>query len=173
MRSNETMRSGHTEVLSISRRQGSEEVIGLYDVDAKQLYEFGAKHLLVVGRARRCDIQLADRAVSLVHCSIVREKDGTWRVEDSGSTNGVIVNDIRTSAAKIRPGTWLFLGRTELIVMGTDRKLPIAAKTHSSFIAKALRYYGSVRRAAAGIGKSRTTIWRAGEKRRLRKGDDE
>lgn len=54
------------------------------------------KQELTIGREGSCDITLPHVSVSKCHAKIVREKDGYYIV-DSGSTNGVIVNNRRVS----------------------------------------------------------------------------
>lgn len=54
------------------------------------------KQELIIGREESCDITLPHVSVSKHHAKIVREKDGYYIV-DSGSTNGVIVNNKRVS----------------------------------------------------------------------------
>lgn len=51
---------------------------------------------LTIGREESCDITLPHVSVSKCHAKIVREMDGYYIV-DSGSTNGVIVNNKRVS----------------------------------------------------------------------------
>lgn len=54
------------------------------------------KRELTIGRDDSCDITLPHISVSKYHAKIVRENDGYYIV-DSGSTNGVIVNNKRIS----------------------------------------------------------------------------
>jgi pSer/pThr/pTyr-binding forkhead associated (FHA) protein len=65
----------------------------------------------VVGRGAECDLRLDDTFVSQEHARIFA-KDGSWYVEDLGSTNGTFVNEQRlaapamlTSGDRIRVGT--------------------------------------------------------------------
>ena len=51
---------------------------------------------LTIGREESCDITLPHVSVSKVHAKSVRESGG-WYIVDSGSTNGVIVNNKRIS----------------------------------------------------------------------------
>ena len=67
-----------------------------------------------VGRADRCAIRLEDTYVSQVHARLSPE-DGTWRVEDMGSTNGTFLNDRRVdSPVEIHAGDVLRVGKTVL-----------------------------------------------------------
>jgi hypothetical protein len=67
----------------------------------------------VVGRSRECDVVLADSNVSRRHARIALAADGTWTVEDLGSTNGVHVNGARIAGgapAPLQPGDRLDIG---------------------------------------------------------------
>lgn len=54
------------------------------------------KQKLTIGREESCDITLPHVSVSKCHAKIVHENDG-WYIVDSGSTNGVIINNKRVS----------------------------------------------------------------------------
>jgi pSer/pThr/pTyr-binding forkhead associated (FHA) protein len=65
----------------------------------------------VVGRGAECELRLDDTFVSQEHARIFA-KNGSWYVEDLGSTNGTFVNEQRlaapamlTSGDRIRVGT--------------------------------------------------------------------
>ncbi len=68
-----------------------------------------------LGRARDRDIALsADGSVSRTHARIAYE-GGRHRIDDDGSSNGTLVNDLRLSAPRLlRPGDVIRLGETEL-----------------------------------------------------------
>lgn len=57
------------------------------------------KQGFTVGRGESCDITLSHVSVSKCHAKIVHESDG-WYIIDSGSTNGVIVNNKHISGKK-------------------------------------------------------------------------
>ena len=170
------MRRGYTLVMNAQQsRYPMSAVAGLYDVAEQSLHQFGQctmsgqpKVLLTLGRARYCDIKLTDPTVSLVHCDIMLGEDGTCLIQDADSTNGLFANDIRVEKVMLVPGMWLFLGRTELVAVGSDGSIPITATTNSSFLHKAHDYYGSDRKAAERVGKSPATIGRARKRRQDR-----
>ena len=54
------------------------------------------KQELSIGREESCDITLPHVSVSKVHAKVIRENGG-WYIVDSGSTNGIIVNNKRVS----------------------------------------------------------------------------
>ena len=68
----------------------------------------------VVGRGAECDLRLDDTFVSQEHARIFA-KDGSWYVEDLGSTNGTFVNEQRLAApAMLTTGDRIRVGTTVL-----------------------------------------------------------
>ena len=66
----------------------------------------------VVGRAIECDLRLDDTYVSQQHARIFG-KNGSWYVEDLGSTNGTFVNEQRLAApAMLAAGDRIRVGTT-------------------------------------------------------------
>ena len=66
----------------------------------------------MVGRAIECDLRLEDTFVSQQHARIFG-KNGSWYVEDLGSTNGTFVNEQRLAApAMLAPGDRIRVGTT-------------------------------------------------------------
>jgi pSer/pThr/pTyr-binding forkhead associated (FHA) protein len=69
---------------------------------------------LQVGRADACQIQLPDTYASSFHARIY-SADGSWFVEDLGSTNGTYLNQRRiTAPAELRAGDKVRIGKTTL-----------------------------------------------------------
>jgi pSer/pThr/pTyr-binding forkhead associated (FHA) protein len=69
---------------------------------------------LQIGRADACQIKLDDTYVSTFHARIFN-RDGSWFVEDLGSTNGTYLNQRRvTSPVELRAGDRVKLGKTTL-----------------------------------------------------------
>jgi pSer/pThr/pTyr-binding forkhead associated (FHA) protein len=67
-----------------------------------------------IGRAEACQIKLDDTYVSTFHARIFN-RDGSWFVEDLGSTNGTYLNQRRvTSPVEVRAGDRVKLGKTTL-----------------------------------------------------------
>jgi pSer/pThr/pTyr-binding forkhead associated (FHA) protein len=67
-----------------------------------------------VGRASSCAITVDDTYVSQQHARFF-SRDGSWFVEDLGSTNGTYVNDRRISEpAEVHAGDVVRLGKTVL-----------------------------------------------------------
>jgi FHA domain len=68
----------------------------------------------VVGRGAECELRLDDTFVSQEHARIFA-KDGSWYVEDLGSTNGTFVNEQRLAApAMLTTGDRIRVGTTVL-----------------------------------------------------------
>lgn len=76
--------------------------------------------VVTLGRDRDCDVVLQDRSVSSRHAFLIHE-DGTLRVQDAGSMNGVYVDERRVEQAVLAPGGWFSLGQVCVIVMMIDR----------------------------------------------------
>ncbi len=69
-----------------------------------------------VGRSPSCQIPLTDTFASSIHARLFA-RDGSWFVEDLGSTNGTYVNERRvTTPAEIKVGDRVRVGRTLLEV---------------------------------------------------------
>jgi len=68
-----------------------------------------------IGRGLDNDVVLKDISVSRRHCIIIRDGE-KWRVEDKGSDNGTYLDGKPVRTAEFRPGQYLQLGRTILVV---------------------------------------------------------
>ncbi len=69
---------------------------------------------VVLGRARDCDVRVADPNVSRRHAELRQEGAGYWIV-DLDSTNGLEVNGTRTKREKLADGDRIKLGSTEAL----------------------------------------------------------
>ena len=71
---------------------------------------------LQVGRADACHIRLDDSYVSQFHARLY-PRDGSWHLEDLGSTNGTYLNRQRVSGSQeIQAGDHIKIGKTTLEV---------------------------------------------------------
>jgi pSer/pThr/pTyr-binding forkhead associated (FHA) protein len=69
---------------------------------------------MVIGRAPEAELRLDDTFVSSQHARIFG-RNGSWYVEDLGSTNGTFVNEQRLMApAMVQPGDSIRIGQTTL-----------------------------------------------------------
>jgi Protein of unknown function (DUF3662)/FHA domain len=69
--------------------------------------------LVVLGRARECEIHLSDPNISRRHAEI-RMDGGFYAVVDLGSTNGTELNGQRIKHARLSDGDVIAIGQTEL-----------------------------------------------------------
>lgn len=78
------------------------------------------KPAVAMGRAKDCDIVVADLNVSRRHAEVRLENGEHWLV-DLGSTNGTSVNGTRVSRAKLENGDRIELGSTVLVFERSER----------------------------------------------------
>jgi adenylate cyclase len=71
----------------------------------------------LLGREKGCDIEIPDPRISARHCVIMVEGE-TVEFIDQNSTNGILLNDVRTRKARWMPGVRLVMGNTELVLSG-------------------------------------------------------
>lgn len=72
-----------------------------------------------VGRSPGAEFIVEAALVSRLHCQLTATAD-SLQVKDLGSTNGTFVNGTRVTAAELRDGDKLSVGRLELIVSRSD-----------------------------------------------------
>lgn len=69
---------------------------------------------LLIGRASKCKVVITDPYASQVHARVFR-RDGTFYLEDMGSTNGTYLNRKKVSSATpVSRGDRARIGKTEL-----------------------------------------------------------
>ena len=84
----------------------------VHDLDGTRSVPLGDS--VTIGRAASCDLVVADKYVSNVHARIFAE-DGTYWLEDLGSTNGTYVNRGKVSVpVAIGPGDEVRVGKATL-----------------------------------------------------------
>ncbi|MGA4506430.1 FhaA domain-containing protein [Propionibacteriaceae bacterium G1746] len=74
---------------------------------------------LLIGRGSEADLRINDPGISRKHAMIHVSGDGddvSIRIEDLGSTNGIIVNGTKCREATITDGTRLEIGTTRMLV---------------------------------------------------------
>ena len=74
-----------------------------------------SKHQFTIGRNADNDIVLNDPLVSRYHTVIQADQNGTARIIDLNSTNGVLVNE-----TKLEPGAPRFLVHRDVIYVGSS-----------------------------------------------------
>lgn len=68
----------------------------------------------ILGRGSAADVQLADTSVSRRHAQL-RYAEGSWYIQDMGSTSGTFVNGQRIQATRLNYGDRVRLGKTEFV----------------------------------------------------------
>lgn len=98
-------------------------------VDGKVICLYDLSEQTSIGRDDSCDICLDDATVSAKHAVVFLE-DGTWHVRDLQSTNGLMVQGIKTILEELEHGSSFNIGTHQfefLTVMNKelDRTLKI------------------------------------------------
>jgi hypothetical protein len=79
---------------------------------ANQTFKFKSGGRTLIGTAPDCDIIIEDGFMSGHHCE-VRIEDGTFKLVDLGSTNGILVNSKKVPTHELVDNDVFQLGRTE------------------------------------------------------------
>jgi Protein of unknown function (DUF3662)/FHA domain len=114
--------AGNTMISSNSERvRAAVERAGGRRRPSKALLLFSGQRVLVpprgaaIGRSRDCDVVLEDSSVSRRHAEL-RPEDGSWTIEDLGSTNGIRVNGLVVDGVhRLRSGDRIEMGSTEML----------------------------------------------------------
>jgi pSer/pThr/pTyr-binding forkhead associated (FHA) protein len=100
-----------------SKRRGGSGVptnIVIYGKDGRRIGSFKLTGDIEIGRADHCTIRLADTYASQVHARL-SPRNGSWSIEDLGSTNGTFLNERRLeSPSQVRSGDKVRIGTTVL-----------------------------------------------------------
>lgn len=90
----------------------------VFDDKGKKLRAVRLLGPVQIGRAAACHIKLPDTYASQFHARIFPQ-DGTWFVEDLGSTNGTFLNQRKVTApSEVRSGDQVRIGTTTLELKG-------------------------------------------------------
>jgi len=73
----------------------------------------GGDEEMLLGRQSGCDVLLSDLSVSRRHARLFF-RDGSWVIQDLGSTNGTRVNDVLVGRCELHPGDQIRLGDERL-----------------------------------------------------------
>ena len=72
-------------------------------------------HAITIGRSSQNDVVINDRNVSRVHCQIIQDDTGNFRLLDFGSTNGTFVNGRKIiGEIRLNSGDTIRVGNTTL-----------------------------------------------------------
>jgi pSer/pThr/pTyr-binding forkhead associated (FHA) protein len=100
-----------------SKRRGGSGVptnVVIYGKDGRRIGSFKLAGDIEIGRADHCTIRLADTYASQVHARL-SPRNGSWTIEDLGSTNGTFLNERRLeSPSQVRAGDKVRIGTTVL-----------------------------------------------------------
>jgi tetratricopeptide (TPR) repeat protein len=66
----------------------------------------------VIGRATSADIQINEDGISRKHAKVLRDEDGTAKLQDLGSTNGTYLNGRRIEIEVLREGDRIRIGQS-------------------------------------------------------------
>ncbi len=80
---------------------------------ATNVFSFGGRRKLTIGRAEDQDIVLPDPSSSRAHCLLIK-REGRWVVRDAESANGVFVNDQISREKILETGDVIQIGDTRL-----------------------------------------------------------
>ena len=100
-----------------TKRRGGSGVptnVVIYGKDGRRIGSFKLSGDIEIGRADHCTIRLADTYASQVHARL-SPRNGSWTIEDLGSTNGTFLNERRLeSPSQVRAGDKVRIGTTVL-----------------------------------------------------------
>lgn len=100
-----------------SKRRGGSGIptnVVIYGKDGRRIGSFKLTGDIEIGRADHCTIRLADTYASQVHARL-SPRNGSWTIEDLGSTNGTFLNERRLeSPSQVRSGDKVRIGTTVL-----------------------------------------------------------
>lgn len=100
-----------------SKRRGGSGIptnVVIYGKDGRRIGSFKLTGDIEIGRADHCTIRLADTYASQVHARL-SPRNGSWTIEDLGSTNGTFLNERRLeSPSHVRSGDKVRIGTTVL-----------------------------------------------------------
>ena len=97
-------------------RRGAPSKVVVLDERGSKISTHRLAGTLQIGRASSCQIRPNDTYVSQMHAKI-SNRNGSWVVEDLGSTNGTYLNQRKvTVPTELSPGDRIRIGKTSLEV---------------------------------------------------------
>jgi hypothetical protein len=71
-----------------------------------------------IGRGTQADVRIDDPSLSRLHARLTRDvRDGSFRVEDLGSTNGVLINGVQQQSTVLKANDVVTFGFAEYVVV--------------------------------------------------------
>ena len=88
--------------------------------------EAGVRDVWEIGRTDSCDIAFDDPSMSQRHAQLIHE-NGSWRMVNLVSTNGIVVNGEKRLSVYLSDGDVIQLGGTTLAFYGIEGGSPVAS----------------------------------------------
>jgi hypothetical protein len=85
----------------------------IFNTNNNETFPLLTRHL-VIGRDLGCDITINDANASRQHACLAQNAVGSWKLIDSGSTNGTLLNGRPATQAVLRDGDLITIGTTVL-----------------------------------------------------------
>jgi FHA domain len=96
------------------RRGKTPSVVVVRGEDGRKLSSHPLNETVQIGRAEACHVRIDDRYASQFHARLY-PRNGSWYVEDLGSTNGTYLNRHRlTASTEVHAGDVVRIGKTTL-----------------------------------------------------------
>lgn len=86
-----------------------------------------------IGASMDCDLVIDDPKASALHAGLMFDEDGTYRLSDLDSTNGILLKGARVLDAVIPLGATFVIGRTAIRLQAASRVLDIPASPARRF----------------------------------------
>jgi hypothetical protein len=104
-----------TPAQAVRRREGRPpRSVVVFDEGGAKVGTSPLRGTLQIGRAEACQIRISDTYASSFHARVF-SRDGSWYIEDLGSTNGTYLNQRRVSEPhEIQAGDRARIGKTTL-----------------------------------------------------------
>ena len=119
-------RAKHANPLVLSGAPAAVELVRLHVVVERVAGQEAAKTLVFDGDVCRIgshasnDLVIDDKTISRFHCRIAREGQ-TWRITDTGSTNGTRLDGVKVLAAELEKESIISLGESSIRVRPVSR----------------------------------------------------
>ena len=91
-----------------------------------------AQEEFTIGRSEDCNLCIPDPTISGKHCTLRRQENGTYVLQDHESTNGSRVNGMRVQSQKLANSDILQLGGVELLFETTEKTVTSVLSTQTN-----------------------------------------
>lgn len=97
----------------------------------------------VVGRSSECDVVIPEIGISRMHARVELD-GGAWKIIDLESVNGMFVNGVRVSAARLCSGDRIMLGQIGIDVLISGESMPAGPGGQSDVSGRATLVFETV-----------------------------